>query len=1344
MSGTQICASEPVAVFNGCQRAYVPSEWGPNLNHLFSQALPTDLWGTEYIVTPTYGLDWEIVRFTAFENNTILSKNGAPIKTLQAFETYQDTLITTNGNYQPPYYQSTHKVACYEYSTVAERNEPMLGAPTMTPITPLNLGLDSLIFATFYPPTSTSSVPSCISNHYVNILTPTAAVSGMQMDGIDISNDFQIVPTHPTYSFAMKEVANTAHTLINTSGERGSVFSARVYGTGKARGRYEEYAYAAGFRTDHSADLLINGEYKREASICLSDSVKLKGTANFDYLSSVWDMHDPINTPRYDDTDTSLVHQFSAIGDYEVQWIITNQSIFCDNLIDDTIRATIHVLDTFHITEQYNGKPYLDLCYGTPFQLHLHGGQQVDFIADTITPQYHGQPFQVDTFYTFVDSLFSSNGCDSLVSQTIVVRIPYDTTLVRYTCDNKSPYHWETKDAYGTYTHSFTWQQGKAPLTLSADTTLRTIHGCDSLVHLQLHIQPVYFFTQDTTLCQDANTVFTWQGHNRPIWDAQRKTKINTIPLDHAGHFIYIDSLKTNTCPECEPAGCDSIYTLHLRIDSVYHYDSVYHICQNERITWQGRAFAGNKANASSKDRILPVGTYQFDTTYQTQYGCDSTFALTLHIHPTYETIEHLSICDNESPFVWQTQDHFGTYAQTLTFEPTHRFVTDTQRDTMLFFRDQLLHSQFGCDSLVHLVLTVYPTYVHRLDTAICSNDRILWEGRYFRGSDTLCIDTLHTRLGYCDSLRILNLHVQPSYEFIRHRSFCDNETIYHSDNQSVIWKPGMPLDGEYRLYFFTSAGCDSTYVYKLQGHPTYSFEAEDTICSGQWYSLHDHKEVGINTVYSVPYSVPSIDTLFIDTLSTEQYGCDSIYQVRLHINPEYRYTESFTTCQNEPFAWRGRSYDTHIAGQFTYFDSLTTALGCDSVYELQLQVNPEYYHLQIDTICANDSYLFNQIELTQSGFYYDSLQTVLGCDSVFHLYLTVLDTTAAVLYDTICYTETYDFHGKTLSQAGFYKDTTLNEWGCPHYTYLHLAQIPPTYYQLSWGDVCADEEGLTIAYNYTGHILLEYSVRFDSLGHSQGFEDIDHAPLYQADSTLFIPFPHGEVLPQPDPTYFDPFNGYTLDPKYQYLQPNRYPVSVVLHNGICGDRLQQKDTVLDVLYPSWIHEQHWNDGIVLFNETYNGGYTFSHYQWYYNGEPLVGQVREFLYLPDNLQLNQKGECRHEYQVQLTRTSDGYTTFTCPICPVEIEDSIMPQQDYFAIVPTLVVKENPVVYILSTQPGHYTIQSLTGILLDGGSFTPDSNNYGGAITLPTIGEGFSIVHLTLDNGDRRSFKILIK
>jgi hypothetical protein len=485
--------------------------------------------------------------------------------------------------------------------------------------------------------------------------------------------------------------------------------------------------------------------------------------------------------------------------------------------------------------------------------------------------------------------------------------------------------------------------------------------------------------------------------------------------------------------------------------------------------------------------------------------------------------------------------------------------------------------------------------------------------------------------------------------------------------------------------------------------------------------------------------------------MECEGGGCDSVFRANIRILPAYKHIDSVTICSDDTCFWREKKYNEPIAGLYVYYDSLSAINNCDSIYELHLTVHQAYDHDVFDTICSDEYYLFGDTLLNQTGEYLDTLRTIHDCDSIVHLFLTVLDTTIVITYDTICVTEKYRFFDAIYTEPGSYDTITLNDWGCKQYNYLHLAVIDTTVYNISIGDVlCADDEELWVEYEWiSGRRLIEYSVFFDEFGHSQGFEDIIHAPLDPTLSYFAIPIPRGEDLPMPPHAYFDSqqgVNSFINETKQNYPEPNRYTMRVVMHNGICGDSLQRKDTTISFWYPSWIHEQHWNDVIVLYRDTFNGGYQFSNYQWYQNGQPLPGAIGEYLYLPEQLLMNQRGDCSNYYQVELTRLSDGYTTMTCPICPVLMKDTIVPQDTYFSVVPTLVPKDNPVIHFLASHAGTYTITTLMGNTIVSGEFTPDANNYAGNVDLRDYISATNTVlnvKLTLNTGETRTIKVII-
>ncbi|MEZ4954902.1 MAG: SdrD B-like domain-containing protein [Saprospiraceae bacterium] len=83
------------------------------------------------------------------------------------------------------------------------------------------------------------------------------------------------------------------------------------------------------------------------------------------------------------------------------------------------------------------------------------------------------------------------------------------------------------------------------------------------------------------------------------------------------------------------------------------------------------------------------------------------------------------------------------------------------------------------------------------------------------------------------------------------------------------------------------------------------------------------------------------------------------------------------------------------------------------------------------EIICEGSTYFFNNQNLAASGTYYDSLLTVDGCDSVFVLNLVVQPVTDVQLTEEICPGESYPFFGNNLTTTGIYRDTQFYTSGC-------------------------------------------------------------------------------------------------------------------------------------------------------------------------------------------------------------------------------------------------------------------------------------------------------------------------
>ncbi len=124
----------------------------------------------------------------------------------------------------------------------------------------------------------------------------------------------------------------------------------------------------------------------------------------------------------------------------------------------------------------------------------------------------------------------------------------------------------------------------------------------------------------------------------------------------------------------------------------------------------------------------------------------------------------------------------------------------------------------------------------------------------------------------------------------------------------------------------------------------------------------------------------------YTDSLQTSG-GCDSVLTLNLTVNPTYLAYQSQSICQGESILLGGSLQTT--AGIYT--DSLQSASGCDSLTITTLSVGNLYNDSTTLSICQGQSAFVGGAFQTVAGNYYDTLQTVLGCDSVITTNLTII-----------------------------------------------------------------------------------------------------------------------------------------------------------------------------------------------------------------------------------------------------------------------------------------------------------------------------------------------------------------
>ncbi len=238
VSGTELLASKPIAVFAGNRRTSIPTLVGNFRDHLVEQLPPLESWGKQALVAPLFNITpssnyTAVVRVLSAFNGTNWTLDGVPQPPLSAARPVEipirrDPVVITAD--QPI------MVAQYEHSVgdVTSASEGYsLGDPFMMLIPPPEQFDTSYAFQCVNHPE--------FLRHFVNVVIPSDAVNSLTIDGNLIAIPFNQIPG-TRFSYAQIELDAGSH-----HARADSAFGLYSYGYGKAN----SYGYPGGtlFRT---------------------------------------------------------------------------------------------------------------------------------------------------------------------------------------------------------------------------------------------------------------------------------------------------------------------------------------------------------------------------------------------------------------------------------------------------------------------------------------------------------------------------------------------------------------------------------------------------------------------------------------------------------------------------------------------------------------------------------------------------------------------------------------------------------------------------------------------------------------------------------------------------------------------------------------------------------------------------------------------------------------------------------------------------------------------------------------------------------------------------------------
>lgn len=386
----------------------------------------------------------------------------------------------------------------------------------------------------------------------------------------------------------------------------------------------------------------------------------------------------------------------------------------------------------------------------------------------------------------------------------------------------------------------------------------------------------------------------------------------------------------------------------------------------------------------------------------------DTAIIIHLWVRPRYQLTRYDTLCQGD-------QLTIGTQSFSSTGEYTVVFPSNKLR----------------CDSVILLRLYVLPIYANRLNVFLCQGDTmLLGANKYYYPT----VATLrYNAQNRCDSVVQYAIEMLDTFRTFKDTIVCKGAEVQVGDSTFKANNSGS----FYYKYEPNGLRCDSLIELRLQVRDTFLTRIKERICEGQ------SRQLGPSTLYS--------PGLYRYSFPPNQFRCDSVVVLELEVEKQKSTVLKRTICEGEVFQIGVEKF----SRKGTYLINLQTKTGCDSTVQLELEIRNTLRTSLNQAICIGESYRFGARRLTQTGIYFDTLNSrVTGCDSVIRLDLTVQQYERNVVNNSICQGQSYSFDGKSLRNPGVYVDTLRSTGVCPVIFELRL-KVNPVYQDTTYATIC-------------------------------------------------------------------------------------------------------------------------------------------------------------------------------------------------------------------------------------------------------------------------------------------------
>ena len=478
----------------------------------------------------------------------------------------------------------------------------------------------------------------------------------------------------------------------------------------------------------------------------------------------------------------------------------------------------------------------------------------------------------------------------------------------------------------------------------------------------------------DLQLCEGEDATFD-AGHPGASYSWSNGSHAQTITVDESGQYSVTVSDGIH-CPNADTVELEILPLIHIALTG----DS--EICDNETANLLIQTntpfgltidvdvdpgspfhFQDVTGDLDFIDLINQTTTYTITNVTPIQEAClDITDSIQIiDVYPAYIQDVIVSMCDGDSiwlGFYWETEA--GVY-------------------------ENLLETEFGCDSMVTTFITILPAVMVQVQSDTCDP-----------AAAGVFITHLNNPNG-CDTVVTTTITLLPS------------DTTHISLNTCVWTQVGIVADT-----FSNQAGCDSlvimttsyipptdtTFLQELSCDSTLLGVTYDTLTTTSGcdsivaltvaYSL-------IDTTYTIGTSCIFSEIGVFETLLTDASGCDSLV------------ISTVTQGQADTTSLFNTSCDPASIGVFE--ELLTSSQGCDS-----LIVTTVTFSAQDSTFITSST-----CDPSAAGVFITALINQFGCDSIVTDTVSLLPSDATSLSSTTC----------DPSMAGVFTQSLTNQYGC-------------------------------------------------------------------------------------------------------------------------------------------------------------------------------------------------------------------------------------------------------------------------------------------------------------------------